>query len=100
MRLEDQRHALDGGGIRAFAALGESGLHQRLRICQDGEAQASGALAAEIVLQALAIGGLGEHPGERVFPNAAGAGKKQRVRHTIPPEHPAEGAHDAFVAEK
>jgi len=56
VRLENQRHALDGGGVGALATLGETLLEQRLRIGELGDALTSGAFAAEVVGEAFAIG--------------------------------------------
>ena len=58
------------------------------------------ALAAEIVGEALAIGGLREHARERVFADAARAGEEQGVRDAAAAESAAQSGDDAFVAEK
>jgi hypothetical protein len=83
VRLQNQRHTLDGGGIGAFAALDESLFEKRLRIGELRNALARGALAAEVVREALAIGGLREHACESEFAYAARAGEEQRVGYTI-----------------
>ena len=75
MRFDDQGRALDGGSVGAFAALGETRGDQRRWIGERRHAEAGFALAAEIVVQALAIGSLREHPGERIFADAARTGK-------------------------
>src|SRR5260370_36051731 len=100
VRLQDQRHALDGGGVGALAALGEPIFEQGLRISELGDVPTSGALTAEVVREAFAIRGLREHAREREFSEAARAGEKQRVRDTLAAQSAAERCHNAFVAEK
>lgn len=58
------------------------------------------ALTAEIVFEALAIGGLGEHAGKREFADAAGPAEEQRVRDAVGTKHAAQCGDDAFIAEK
>ena len=100
MSLQNEGHALDHGGIGAFAALGEALLDEQGGIGEQCDALAGGALAAEIIGEALASGGLREHAGERVFTYAACAGEEQGVRDAAGAESSLEGADDAFVAEK
>ena len=64
------------------------------------DAPAGIALAAEIVFQALAVGGLREHAGERVFSDAARAGEEKRAGDAVAGEHAAQGADNALVAEE
>src|SRR6267154_2519546 len=64
VRLQNQRYALDGGGIGAFAAFDETLFEKRLRVGELRDALAGGTLAAEVVREAFAIGGLREHTGE------------------------------------
>ncbi len=80
MRLQDQWSALDGGGVGAFAALGDALLDELLRIGEERDALTGVALTAEIVGEALAVGSLREHARERVFADSARAGKEQGVR--------------------
>jgi hypothetical protein len=102
MRLDDAAaYARRHGGVRAFAALGESqrqsdgwGIGKRSAIFL----QAGRALAAEVVLETLAIGGLSEHARQSVLADAARAGEKQRAGNAFAAEHTAQGADDAFVA--
>jgi hypothetical protein len=61
MRLQDQGDALDRGSIGAFAALRETLLDEPLRFGEQGDSLAWGAFAAEIILEALAIGRLRKH---------------------------------------
>ena len=98
--FEDERHALDGGGVRAFTTFGEAGFDHRKRISEARDLQARGAFAAEVVLQALAIGGLGEHACKREFADAARAGEEQRTGNAAAAQHPAQRGDDAFIAEK
>ena len=100
MRLQDQRNALDGGGVGAFTALDEALYEKRLRIGELRDSLAGGALAAEVVGEAFAIGALGEHACESEFANATRAGEEQRVGDTLASEGTAERRDDAFVAEK
>src|SRR6266699_2247148 len=100
VRLENQRHALDGGGVSALATFGEALLEQRLQIGEPGDALTSSALAAEVVGEAFAIGGLRKHAGEGEFANAARAGEEQCVGNTFSAESAAERRDDTFVAEK
>ena len=83
-----------------FAAFGEARFDQRRRIGEPRDPQARGALAAEIVLEPLAIGRLREHPRQRVLADAARAGEEQRARNAFAAQHSAQGADDAFIAEK
>src|SRR6266446_2073228 len=100
MRLQDQRHALDGRSVGALAALDESLLEQSLGIGELRDALASGALAAEVVGEALAIRGLREHAREGEFADAARSGEKQRVGNAFSAKSAAERRDNAFVAEK
>src|SRR5713226_6330814 len=100
VRLQDQRHALDGRGVSILATLGKSLLEQRLWIGEQGDAPASGALAAEVVGEAFAIRGLCKHPRESEFAHATCAGEEQCMGDTISAESAAERRDDAFVAEK
>src|SRR4029077_14173015 len=77
MRLQDQWSALDGGGVGAFAAFGDTLLDEFFGVGKERDAQAGGAFAAEVVGEALTVGGLREHAGERVFANSARAGEEQ-----------------------
>ena len=86
MRLKNQRRALDRRGVGAFAALGEPRFDQRRGIGEPRDPQAGGALAAEIVREALAICGLREHSRQRVFPDAARPREKQRAGHAFAAE--------------
>ena len=61
---------------------------------------AGGALAAEVVRETFAIGGLGEHARESEFADAARAGKEQCVGDTFATESAAERGDNAFVSEK
>ena len=100
MRLENERDAFDGGGVGAFAAFGEALLDERLGIGEKRDAFAGFAFAAEIVLQAFAVGGLGEHARECVLAKAARAAEKQGVGDAFAAKRAAEGGDDAFIAEK
>ena len=100
IRLQNQRSALDGGGVGAFAAFGEALLDQRGGVGEAGDLLAGITFAAEIVFQALAIRGLREHARESEFADAARAGEKQGAGHAIACEHAVQCGDDAFVAEK
>jgi hypothetical protein len=100
MRLEDERNAFDSGGVGAFAALGEALFDDRFRIGEQRDAFASFAFAAEVVIQAFAIGGLREHACQRVLAEAARAAKEQRMRNSLAAQSAAEGGDDTFIAEK
>ena len=58
------------------------------------------ALAAEVVGEAFAIGGLREHAREREFADAARAGEEQACGTRPAAQSAAECGDDAFVAEK
>ena len=58
------------------------------------------ALAAEVVLEPLAIGGLGEHAREREFADAARAREEQCVRNAFAAQRAAQRSDQAFVAEE
>ena len=100
MRFENEGRALDRSCVGGFAAFGEARFDQRRRIDETRDPQARGALAAEIVLEPLAIRRLREHARQRVFADAARAGEQQRARHAFAPEHSAQGADHALIAEK
>src|SRR5260370_75404 len=100
VRLEDQRHALDCRCVGTLAALGESLFEQRSRIGELGNALARGALAAEIIREALAIRGLRKHTRESEFANAARAGEKQCMGDTSAAKSATERRDNPFVAEK
>jgi hypothetical protein len=100
MRLEDERDAFDGGGVGAFAALGETLFDEMFGVSEQRDALASFALAAEIVFQALAIGGFCEHSRERVFAEAAWTAEEHGVRNTFTAESAAQGGDDSFIAEE
>jgi hypothetical protein len=80
MRLQDQRDALDGGCVGAFAAFGQALLDEFLGLGEQANALARFALAAEVVGEAFAVVGLGEHASEGVLANPVGAGEEQGVR--------------------
>jgi len=98
--LQDQRNALDGGGVGTFAALNETLFEEFLRISELGNAPAGGAFAAKVIGHAFAICRLREHAREREFANAARAGKEQSVGHALGSKSTAESRDDAFVAEE
>jgi hypothetical protein len=98
--LQDQGHALDSGSVSTLATLDETLLEQRLWIGELRDALASGALAAEVVREALAIRGLREHAREGEFANAARASEEQGVGYTIRAKRAAQRGDNAFVAEK
>src|SRR4029077_10694914 len=100
VRLQNQRYALDGSGVSAFAALCETLLDQLLRLGQQGNSLTGGALAAEIILEPLAVGGLREHPRQRELADAARSGDPPRVRNALGAQRPAQRGHNSFVAEK
>jgi hypothetical protein len=100
VRLQYKRHALDGGGIGAFASLHEALLDQFLRIGKQGDALAGGALAAEIVGQAFAIGGLRKHTRESEFAHSARSCEKQSMWDTLGTEGATQRAYEPFVAKK
>lgn len=100
MRLENERNALDGGGVGAFAALGEALLEERPRIGEKSDAAAGGAFAAEIVGETFAIGGLGEHASESEFAEAARAAEKEGVGNAIGAKRAAKSGDDTFITEE
>ena len=100
MRLEDQGDAFDGGGVGAFTAFGEALLDDGFGVGEQRDAFAGFALAAEVVFQAFAIGGLREHACQRVLAEAARAAEEQRVRNALAAQGAAQGRDDSFIAEK
>ena len=100
MGLENERDAFDGGGVGAFAALGEALFEEGPRIGEKSDAEAGGAFAAEVVGEAFAIGGLGEHASESEFAKAARAAEKEGVGNAIGAESAAKSGDDAFIAEE
>jgi hypothetical protein len=51
-------------------------LDEFLGVSQEADALAGFALAAEVVGEALAVGGLGEHSSESVFADPSGTGEE------------------------
>jgi len=100
MRLEDKRDALDGRGVSAFAAFDEALFDERRGIGEQCDAFAGFAFAAEVVFEALAVGGLRKHARQCVFAHAARAGKEQSVGNAVAAERATEGGDDAFIAEE
>ena len=98
--FDEQGHALDHGGVGALAAFGETQVNERRGIGKARDFFAGFAFAAEVVFEALAIGGLGEHPRERVFSDSARAGEEQSAGNAFAAQHAANRGDDAFVAEK
>src|SRR5579859_6181428 len=100
MALQNERYALDGGRVCAFAAFRQALFNQTLRIGQLRNALARVALAAGIVLQALTIGCLSEQARQSEFANTLRTGKKKCMRHATARECPAQCGHDTFVSQK
>src|SRR5262249_18958327 len=100
VRLQDQRRALDGGGVGAFAAFTDSLLDQFLRVGQLGDAQACGTLATEVVGEPRAICSLREHAGKRELTDPTGSGEQQRMRHATAPKRAAQSRYNAIIAEE
>jgi hypothetical protein len=98
MRLQDQRNALDRGGIGALASFRESLLEQNLWICEQLDALAGRAFTAKVINEALAIRGLGEHASERELAYTARTGEEQRVGHSRRAQGAAKRGYDACVA--
>jgi hypothetical protein len=98
MNLQDQGDAFDGGGVGAFAALGESLFNQLLRVGQLGNLLASRAFATKIVSEPLAIGGLRKHPGKGVLAYTTRAGKQQCMRHPGSTKRTAQRGDHSFAA--
>jgi len=96
--LENQRNALDGGGIGVFAPLDKTLFDELLRVSEQGNPLTGGALAAKVVLQAFAIRSLREHARQREFADAARTSEQQGVRNAGCAERSAQGGHDAFIA--
>jgi hypothetical protein len=65
-----------------------------------GNALTSGALAAEVVREALAIRGLRKHARESEFANSARASEEQCMGDTFAAKSAAERRNNPFVAEK
>jgi hypothetical protein len=100
MGLKDEWCALDGGGVGTFATLSDALLDEFLGIGQERDPLTGVALAAEIVGEALAIGGLSEHPRQCEFADAARTGEEQSVRYAPAAERAAQGGDDALIAEE
>ena len=71
VRFQQQRNALDGRRVRAFSALGKPLRYERPRVLQPGDRPATGAFAAEIVSEPLAIRRLREHSRQREFSHSS-----------------------------
>jgi hypothetical protein len=71
-----------------------------LGIGELGDALTRGALAAEIIREALAIRGLRKHTREGEFADAAGAGEEQCMGDTPAAKSAAERGDNTFVAEE
>lgn len=100
MGLQDERDAFDGGGVCAFAAFGEALLDEFFWIGEKSDALAGFALAARIVGQALAVGGLGKQARESELADAARAAEKKGMRNALAAQSAAERGDDAFIAEE
>jgi hypothetical protein len=100
MGLQDQRSALDGGGIGAFAAFGEALFDEALRISEQRNALAGVAPPAGVVSEAFTICSLGEEAGERVFANATRSGEEQSVGDAAGLERAAKRRNDLRIAAK
>jgi hypothetical protein len=81
MGLQDERGALDHGGVGAFAALGEALFDEPLRFGEQCDALAGVTLAAGIVGEAFAVCSLRKDARKSVFAKALWSGKKQRMWH-------------------
>jgi hypothetical protein len=97
MRLDNQRHALDGCGIRARPALGQSRRNQTFEVSESCDSLAIPTFTAKVVTEALAIGRLREHAREREFAHSARAGKQHGMRHASASEQTPEHGDNFFV---
>ena len=100
MRLKNQGDAFDGGGVGAFAALGEALLDDWVGVGEKRDAFAGFAFAAEVVFQAFAIGGLREHPGQSEFAYTPRAGEEKGMRDAASAQRATKSRHDFGVAEE
>ena len=83
VRLQDERHTFDCGGVCAFAALGQALLDKFLWFGQQADALAGSAFAAEVVGETLAVGGLRKHARQRVLADSTRASEEQCVRDAV-----------------
>jgi hypothetical protein len=100
VRLEQKRDALDRGGIRTFAAIGQALFDESTRVREQSDAAAGSALAAEIIAKPLAVGGLREHSREGKFPDASRTAEQHGVRDALAREHAAERSYHTRVADE
>jgi hypothetical protein len=100
MALENQRGTFHGSGVGRVAALGQSMLEELLRIGELRDLQARRALAAEIVGETLAVGGLGEHARQSELTNATCAGEKQSVWNARSAKCASQGGDNPLVTEE
>jgi hypothetical protein len=98
MSLQDQRSAFDGGGVGAFATLGEALSDQALWLGEQRDALAGVAFAAGIVCEPLAIGCLREQPRQRVLADTSRSRKEQSMRHAARTHRTAKRRHDLGIA--
>src|ERR1700722_962902 len=76
MSLQQKRHALDRGGVRAFTALRKAFTDQAGRIREERDLPAVFTIAAKIILQPFAVRRLCEHARECKFSYASRPGEK------------------------
>ena len=98
MRLQDQRNALDGGGIGALTAFGQTLLDEALRVRELSDAKAGCARATKVVGKTLAIGGLRKHAREGELSNAAWPGEEQRMGNAVGAQSAAQSRDNLVVS--
>src|SRR5262249_26378125 len=100
MRLQEERGTLDGCSVGAFAALRQTLIDQVGEVREFADGTAGRALAAEIIFQALAVGGLGKHAGKREFADAARAGEEHSLRNAPRAQSAAQRGDHRFIAQE
>src|SRR5580704_1841418 len=84
----------------AFAAVGQALLDASMWFGQQADAFAGSALAAEVVGETLAVGGLRKHTREGVLADSTRTSEEQCVRDAVAAQCTAKRGHQALVAEE
>ena len=100
MALQNQGGTFHGGGVGSVAALGQSLLEELLGIGELRDLPARRALAAEIVGETLAVGGLREHARQSELTNSTRAGEKQGVWNARSAKRASQGGDNLRVTEE
>src|ERR1035437_2296987 len=97
MRFEQEWDTFNGGGVRALPALRQALFDQGTNVRERADAAAGVALAAKIVAEPLAVGGLREHARERELSDPSRAGEEHGMWDAFAREHAAQRGYGSLV---